>query len=302
MSIDWAVMLKEKEALREGMASMQLAKPEDIYEILRLFYEEGWIEFGKDDLEFLLESSPRSSFKSVYDGKIVGTVFATATPEGVYYPNSRLIDQRYRKKIKYYEEGIRFMEYIAGLSRLEVIYSAPRLVEKYCGLYGFQALCTYRRAIFAADNVKLDCVGAREITAEDIDDVCAFAKDVYRSSRSQLIRHFLARGARGFVSRGSDHRVEAFTLVRLLPRARALGPLLAVDDGAARRVLAAAARSCPEEIWQVDAEETKCTTFLKDCGIPFRLQESSMVKLARGDQSLLEDESRIYTIFSHYMS
>lgn len=302
MRIDWEATLKAKEASREGMAAMQLAKSTDIYEILRLFYEEGWIEFGKVDLEFLLESSPKSAFKSVYDGKIVGTVFATATPEGVYYPNSRLIDRRYRKKIKYYEEGIRFMEYVASLSRLEIIYSAPRLVEKYCGLYGYQSLCTYRRVTFATDDVTAEATGAREMAAEDFDDVCAFAKDVYRSSRDRLFRHFVGHGARAVVSRGGDGGIEAFALVRSLPRGRALGPLLAIDDTAARRVLTAAARGYPGEVWQVDAEEVKFADFLNACNIPFNAQESSMVKISRGDHALLEDESRIYGIFSHYIS
>lgn len=300
--MDLATKLREKEAQQEESATMHLASRRDINDILRLLYDEGWVEFGRNDIEFMLETSPRSCFKFICDGHLIGVTFATELPGNIFYPNSILIDRRYRHRVAYYEEGIRFLAYCKELSRHEVIYAALRLVGAYEQLGGYEYLCTYSRLLVKGRDITPDPENARELREDELPEVADFARSVYHSEREHLFRYFLERGARAFVARNERGEVEGFAMVRALPRTWALGPVLATSDGAAARVMAAAGRVFPEEQLQINGEENRLQRFLKDHGITWEDEQARMAKMTRGDSSILEDEERIYGIFSHYIS
>ncbi len=294
--------LHDKDQEMQDKASMHLLSRKDIDDVLRLLYEEGWVEFGREDLEFMIDTSPRSCFKFVCNGHLIGVTFATELPGQIFYPNSILIDIRYRQKVGYYEEGVKFLEYIDRMSRHEVIYAAERLVGLYSAIGGYEFLCTYCRLYVPASGFPSPSSATAEIDEHDLDEVSAFAREIYHSDRDTLFRHFHERGARGFVCRDGNGGIEGFALVRQQPKVLVLGPVIARSDHAAMEVMAAAAEAFPGEDLQINGEEAKLTTFLSDHRIPWKDSGAKMAKMTRGDREYLEDEHRIYGIFSHYIS
>lgn len=302
MTMDWEMMLKAKDASREGYAQMRLATLNDIDSILRLFYKEGWIEFGRDDLEFIIKTSPRTNFKNVLDGKIVGAVLAAKSFKNIYYPSSRLIDKQFRKKVKYHEEGIEFIREIGRLSELEVIFSAQRLVDKYSGLYGYKPISEYVKVQVSANYCAVSPPDVTEIGVSDYHAVSSFVEHVYKDGRSNLFEHFLRRGARAFAAVDAGGNVSGCTMVRHLPLAVAMGPLIASDGDTAARLIGAASIAYPDTALQLDCAESRVQSFFKEHQIPISVGESRMTKMYRGNEELLENEKNIYAVFAHYFT
>jgi hypothetical protein len=295
------IVVKAKGITRKQQAVLQLASKRDINDILRLFYEEGWVDYSRDDLDFLFDTSPKCCFKYTVDGELVGVTFATLAGGGICYPHSNLVGGRHRDTVNYFAEATKYDQYLRRINRVEMIYAARKVIGLYRDGGGYQPICTYRRAVIDTTAVTKKPVAARAATDADLPGVFALCREIYKADREPLIRHFLGRGlAQAFVL-SAEHGVDAYAMVRRLPKAYALGPVLANDPQSAVDVVAAAAHAYAGQHLVIDGNEENLQTLLAD-GIGYRWEDTVMLKMYRGDKALLEDEGRIYGIFARYIS
>jgi hypothetical protein len=281
-------------------AQLQLATRRDIPDILRLYYKEGWVDYSHDDFAFLFDSSADCCFKLTVDGRLVGVSLATIASDEICYPHSNLIDSDYRDKINYFDEAIKYNEYLKTIGRLQILYASRRVVRLYQTGGGFTPLTWYRRAVVQAKAAA--CAdGTVEVDAGRWDAVYRYTRSIYHASREPLFRHFVAAGARGFAVVQPSGEIEAFALVRRLPKGIFIGPVLAESAALARRVIAAALAQHPGQELIVEGEEKKLAQMLAGA-FDVRWEDNMMMKMYRGDAALLEDETRLHGIFSRYIS
>jgi hypothetical protein len=282
-------------------AELQLATRRDIPDILELYYKEGWIDWSFDDFTFLFETSPTSCFKLVVDGKIVGVNMATLAGNEICYPHSNLISSDYRTTINYFDEAVKYNQYLETLGKLQVLYAARKVIRIYQSGGGFQPLFEYRRATVRAADPSIETQRVAEVQGDQWQSVFAYTVEIYKASRENLFRHFIPAGARGFAITQPSGRVEAFALVRKLPKGYCLGPVLADTEALARQVIAASLKEYQPNDLIIEGEEKKLGQTLAN-GFDFAWDENFMMKMYRGDAALLEDEGRLFGIFSRYIS
>ena len=297
------VVVKTQHALRKERATLQLASKRDINEILKLYYAEGWVDRGRDDLEFIFETSAKTCFKFVSSGQIVGVTFATSAGDGIYYPTGTLIGSAYRTKVNFYSAGAKYGEYLSRIARLEVTYATRNVVTLYRDAFDYHSLFNYRGAIIDPRIVTRDRGRARAASEHDLPAILAYNRAIYKADRERLIRHFVDRQlAETFVLPSGDGGIDAYAMVRKLPKEGeyALGPVLANDRECAIEVIAAAVKSLGVRPIYIEGNEENLASLLAD-GIG-QWEGTITLKMFRGDSALLEDEARIYGIFSRYIS
>ncbi|RZI44836.1 hypothetical protein EGT07_05365 [Herbaspirillum sp. HC18] len=283
-------------------AQLQLATKRDIPGILELYYSEGWIDYSYEELEYLFEASPNCCFKLTTEGKLIGVNFATVVDNGICYPHSNLLSSEYRSKINYFDEAIKYNDYLKTLSKLDILYAAKKVIRLYESGGGFIPLDYYRRASINVPAIELTGNSAREAIAADYPTIHAFCREIYNAGRENLIQYFVNRGiAKPFVLPSYNGGISAFAMVRRMPKYHMIGPVLANDEMAAARVIAAAACSQPDATVMIEGDEKKLSLLL-DNHFSYQWEENVMLKMYRGDKSSLEDESRIYSIFARYTS
>lgn len=283
---------------------LQLASRRDIPDMLALYYREGWVDWTHDDLAFLFDTSGQCLFKLVLEGRLIGLSLATVTGDAILYGHSNLVDSSLRDKINYFDEALKYSDYLNQIARLQILYASRRVIRLYQSGAGFKPRATYRRAVVTgaraglADPV-LPVLDSRA-SAASWQAVDALATSVFRASRASLFRHFAAVGARCTVLQ-EEGRARAFALVRELPKATVVGPVLADDVESARTVLASAWHQAGGGPVVIEASDEQLGQLLPG-HFTFAWEDNQMVKMYRGDASLLEDEGRIFGIFSRYIS
>lgn len=283
-------------------AQLQLATKRDIGKILELYYAEGWIDYSYEELEYLFEASPECCLKMVIDGKLIGVNFATLVGNGICYPHSNLLASEYRSKVNYFDEALKYNEYLKTLSRLDVLYAARKVIRLYESGAGFIGLGQYRRASINVQRGQASGNPARQATEADYPAIYALCREIYKAGRESLIQHFVGRGiAKAYVLPTIEGGISAFAMVRSLPKYQMIGPVLASDDEGAAQVISAAACGQPDAIVMIEGGEDKLSRLL-DAHFSYQWEDNVMLKMYRGDKSLLEDESRIYSIFARYTS
>jgi len=283
-------------------AQLQLATKRDIGKILELYYSEGWIDYSRDELEYLFEAAPHCCFKLTVEGKLIGVNFATPVGNDICYPHSNLMATEYRNKVNYFNEAVKYNDYLKTLSKLDVLYAAKKVIRIYQSGGGFTPLGYYRRASIDATAIDATKVSAREATEADYPAIFAFCKGVYQSDREKLIRYFTGRGlAKAYLVPSSDGGIAAFAMVRKMPKYQMIGPVIANDDDAAAQVVAAAACGQPDATVMIEGAQEKLERLLAN-RFTHQWEDNVMLKMYRGDKSLLEDENRIYSIFARYTS
>jgi hypothetical protein len=289
-------------SLGKRRAELQLATKRDIGKILQLYYSEGWIDYSYEELEYLFEASPNSCFKLTVDGELIGVNFATVVGNGICYPHSNLLATEYRSKVNYFDEAVKYNEFLKTLSRLDVLYAARKVIRLYESGGGFTPLDYYRRASINIQPIRLGGNPAREAVEGDYPAIHALCRDIYHAGREDLIRYFVGRGiAKAYVLPRTEGGISAFAMVRRLPKYHMIGPVLANNDADAAQVLAAAACGQPDATVMIEGEAEKLARLLQD-HFSYQWEDNVMLKMYRGDKSLLEDESRIYSIFARYTS
>jgi hypothetical protein len=283
-------------------AQLHLATKRDIPKILELYYSEGWIDYSHEELEYLFEVSPNCCFKLTTEGKLIGVNFATVVGNGICYPHSNLLSSEYRSKINYFDEAVKYNEYLKTLSKLDVLYAAKKVIRLYESGGGFIPLGYYRRASINVRTIQLAGNSAREATEADYPAIHALCREIYNTDREMLIQYFVGRGiAKPFVLPSDKGGIAAFAMVRRMPKYHMVGPVLANDEITAAQVIASAACSQPNATVMIEGEEEKLSRLL-DNHFSYQWEENVMLKMYRGDKSLLEDESRIYSVFARYTS
>lgn len=283
---------------------LQLASRRDIPDMLALYYREGWVDWTHDDLAFLFDTSSQCMFKLVLDGQLIGLSLATVAGNGILYGHSNLIDSRLRDKINYFDEAIKYSDYLNQIASLQILYASRRVIRLYQAGAGFKPLVTYRRAVInaahaSAVNESLASLDASS-SADDWAPVDALAKAVFHADRSPLFRHFAAAEAKCTVLRDGG-RARAFAIVRQIPKATVIGPVIADDVESARTVIATAWHRAGGGPVVIEASEEQLERLLLG-HFDFAWEENQMMKMYRGDVSLLEDEQRIFGVFSRYIS
>jgi hypothetical protein len=297
------VVVKTQHVLRKEQATLLLANKRDINEILKLYYAEGWVDRGRDDLEFIFETSAKTCFKFVSSERIVGVTFATSAGDGIYYPTGTLIGSAYRKTVNFYSAGAKYAEYLSRIARLEVTYATRNVVTLYRDAFDYQSLFNYRGAIIDPSIVTRHLGRARAAREHDFPAVLGYNRAIYKADREPLIRHFVNRQlAQTFVLPSGNGGIDAYAMVRKLPKEGeyALGPVLANDRECAIEVIAAAVKSFGARPIYIEGNEEKLASLLAD-GLG-QWEGTITLKMFKGDPTLLEDEARIYGIFSRYIS
>lgn len=289
-------------SLGKQSAELHLATKRDIGKILQLYYSEGWIDYTYEELEYLFEASPNSCFKLTTDGELIGVNFATVVDNGICYPHSNLLASDYRSKVNYFDEAVKYNEFLKTLSRLDVLYAARKVIRLYQSGGGFTPLGYYRRASIDVPSIRLAGNHAREATDADYPAIHALCRDIYRAGREDLIQYFVGRGiAKAYVLPSRDGGISAFAMVRRLPKYHMIGPVLASNEADAAQVVGAAACGQPDATAMIEGGEEKLSRLLQN-HFSYQWEENVMLKMYRGDKALLEDESRIYSIFARYTS
>jgi len=281
---------------------LQLATRRDIPEMLALYYREGWVDWTHDDLSFLFDTSAQCMFKLTLDGKLVGVSLATMTDGGILYGHSNLIDSSVRDKINYFDEALKYSDYLNQIARVQILYASRRVIRLYQSGAGFKPLVNYRRAVIrTAHDIDepLQSLDASS-SAEAWQPVFDLAQSVYHASREPLFRHFAATGASCTVLQ-DDGVARAFAFVRQIPKATVIGPVLAADIDGARAVVASAWLTAGRQPLVIEGADNQLETLLPGY-FDFEWEENQMMKMYRGDASLLEDETRIFGVFSRYIS
>lgn len=295
-------VLLKAQSLGKRSGELQLATKRDIGDILQLYYEEGWVDYARADFDFLFDTSEHSCFKLVLDGKLIGVSFATMAGAGICYPHSNLISSSYRDKVNYFDEAIKYSDYLNQIADLHILYASKRVVRLYQSGGGFTPLHEYRRAVIDTTGPGYGRNSARPSTQSDFPAILALNKDVYKADRAHLIRHFTdTTSAKTFILPGSAGRIDAYAMVRELPKYRALGPVLAENEDAAAEVIAAAVRAYSPAPLVIEGRYTKLKKLL-DGRFAHHWEENTMTKMYKGDSSLLENEDKLFSIFSRYIS
>ncbi len=282
-------------------AQLELASRRDIPDMLHLYYKEGWVDYSHDDLAYLFLSSSQSCFKLMAKGQMVGLSIATQAGNGVCYPHSNLIYSEYRDKVNYFDEALKYSQYLQQITQLQVTYAAKQVVRMYQSGGRFKPLDQYRRVTIKKALSNTAAQGVFEVTGDAWRKVHAYSQDVYKVSREVLFAHFAEAGARGFAVADQSGEIVAFCMLRDLPKGKSLGPVIAETPALARQVMAGAIGLAGTEQLIAEGEERKLLSTL-DGHFDFTVEDNVMVKMYRGDAALLEDESRLFTIFSRYIS
>jgi len=302
MSLSATELMLKAKAIGKKPATLQLATKRDIADILHLYYQEGWVDYSRDDFEFLFETSPRCNFKLMFEGKLIGVNLGTHLGDGIYHLHSNLISNEYRDKVNYFDEAAKYNEYMKSISRVETLFAAERVVRLYQKGGGFVPLAEYGRVIIDTKNVPAELSHARRAEESDMPAIFEFNKNVYKTERESLIRHFTGVGvACPFVLFADDGSLSGYGLVRKLPKYHVLGPILAKDECAAAEIVAAAARAYAPESLVVEPNIKQFKRVVEG-RFEHRWEENFMLKMYRGDSSLLEDSDRVYAAFARYIS
>ena len=301
------IYVKAVDATKKKNTELKLLSRRELRAVLKLFYKEGWVDFTLSDLEFMYRVSPKTCFKFVSDNEMVGVTFALQLENGVCYPNSSIIAEEHRKKVKYHSEVLKYSEYLKDIAKFEVMYSAKWLVDLYRDGMGYQAVADIKRVkVKPAQDLKFDNQLTETLTADNAVEVADFLSGIYNSERQSLIQHVLKYGFKGIVHRSHEGAVDGFAMIRELPKYQQIGPVISRDSSIAihliKQLIAEADASVEHADIILDGDAKVLPPLLEQHGLAFEWEGTEMVKMIRGDESLREDESAITAIYSHYLS
>ena len=304
------VLVKASEATKKKTASLVTLKRRDLRAVLKLFYQEGWVDFTLADLEYMFAMSPKTCFKFMCDGEMIGATFALKLANGVCYPNSSIIAEKYRKTVKYHEEVLQYAAYLKEIAAYEVTYSAKWLEDIYRDTMGYQTQATIARyQVLPADVDQAQPAGAEPIQYLDLDSanlqpIADYLEGIYHSERLSLLKHGLNNGFVGCALQ-VDGNIAGFIMRRELPKHIQIGPLIADSDELAQHLLSHMLQNVKGEGDKpvlMDIYQDKAPVLAEAKGIRWIPDGTHMVKMTRGDQGYREQEQFIYSIYSHYLS
>lgn len=299
------VYIKVTESTKKQSAELKLLSRRDLRAVLKLFYQEGWVDFTLADLEFMFQTSPKSCFKFMCDEEMIGVTFALQLDKGILYPNSSIIAEQHRKKVKYHDEVLKYAEYLKQIANYEIMYSAKWLVEIYRDSMDYQEVCDIaRKKILSVPNPTSKISTFYPLNSANIDEVKDYLETIYSSERSTFLKHVLKQGFHAIFSK-DDTGITAFALYRDLPKHRHIGPIVSKDSNSleliTKGIIALASIECEAPLL-LDGEPNKLSNLLDRIGVGHEDEGTLMVKMERGDTNFRENENDILAIYSHYLS
>lgn len=295
------VLVKVGESRKKRVAELKLLNRRELTSVLKLFYEEGWVDFTLADLEYMYRMSPKTCFKFVSDGEMIGVTFALLLDNGVCYPNSSIIAERFRAQVKYHEQVLKYAEFLKQVAQFEVMYSARWLVDIYRDAMGYREVGDIHRFRLPANQDPEPQFEVHPLTVENLKPVADFLFKQYRSERLSLLEHAIRhRFATAVISENGE--VTGFGMRRPLPKHDHIGPVVAADETQAAFLIKHLAASGVDKQVLIDGNPKILAGLFQKCSIEFEEEGTKMVKMIRGDDSLRENEAGLYAIYSHYLS
>ncbi len=299
------VLVKVSEATKKKEAKLRTLQRRELRTILKLFYQEGWVDFTLSDLEYMYEMSPKTCFKFVCDDELIGATFALKLENDVCYPNSSIIAERFRKTVKYHEEILQYAEYLKKISRYEVMYSAQWLVDLYEDTMGYSAKATIKRYhLTKTAPLSPDGYEIFKLDNETLASTAEYLKSIYHSERLSILQHGLSNGFQGFgvIKEG---KIQGFAMNRNLPKHIHVGPLVAENAKIAALLLSHTLNALPDTEStniMIDLYDEKMAVLRDLRAAQFQAEGTTMIKMTRGDENFSEREAAIFSIYSHYLS
>ncbi len=300
------VYVKVKELPRKQSAKLEPLKRRELRSVLKIFYAEGWVDFTMEDLDYMYRMSPKICYKFVLDDKMIGVTFALLLENGVCYPNSSLISEQYRDKVKFHNEVLKYADMLKAMSKLEVIYAARWVAELYKDGMGYQIIGKIKRQILhqpgAVESLPAAAFSVCSLTEDNLAAVAEFLFDIYKSERRSILQHALRHGFTSAVVMDGTHIV-GFAMRRSLPKYDQIGPVVTRDNDVAATLIAhLMALGDPERGMIIEGDAEQLPELLGNYGFDFTPGEVEELKMIRGDESLLEDATALKAIYSHYLS
>lgn len=295
------VYVKIKELPRKQSARLLPLKRRELRAVLRLFYEEGWVDFTLADLEFMYSMSPDTCFKFVMDdGAMIGVVFALLLDNGVCYPNSSVIAEKYRTQVKFHGEVLKYADLLKTIAKYEIIYAAHWLVDLYKDGMGYRPAGKIRR-LRLSRAANLSDERFESLNQGNLEQIAAFLQPVYNSERRSILRHALELDFKtACVMR--DGQVAGFAMRRALPKYDQIGPVVSADPALAAALIAQLLGADNERPVIIDGDFQRLPALLGQAAIEFSESEVEMTKMVRGDDAFRENDAMIHAIYSHYLS
>lgn len=300
------VLVKVSEATKKKEAKLVTLNRRDLRNILKMFYQEGWVDFTISDLEYMFKMSPKTCFKFQCENEIIGATFALKLDNGVCYPNSSIIAEKHRKTVKYHEEVLKYSNYLEEISTYEVMYSAKWLVDLYRDTMGYQDGATIQRyQVSPHDRSPNNDAELVPLDDQSLPKIASYLEGIYNSERTSILKHAIKHGFEGFALE-KDGLLTGFVMARQLPKHIHIGPLIGSSDNDAvillKHILNNVADQHENPNIMIDIPEHKANRLIELNAAVFTKDNTVMVKMTRGDEQFKEREEFIYSIYSHYLS
>ena len=279
--------------------------PADFDSIWAIFLEEGWVDYQKSDLDYLVGSSPETCFKFLDEGRIVGAMFANILPCKVGFLGPIILDKEYRKNHwgRILPHTLMLSQYLDLSTRACVLYSAQHMKKLYQELGGFAARADFSRFQLAAENMPSPESDILAMRASDLPGVKRLFLEAFGDERASLLKRFTdLPGTRCFVARGESGDIEGFIMARKSLMGFNLGPCLAGRIETASDLIKAAVLHSPGETSILQGEIERTRFLLAFGGIPYEPTSVVSTKMVKGDIGAFEREEFIHAVFSFYLS
>lgn len=295
------VYVKIKELPRKQAARLLPLKRRELRAVLKLFYQEGWVDFTLADLEFMYSMSPDTCFKfAMDDGVMIGVTFALLLDNGVCYPNSSVIAEKYRNQVKFHGEVLKYADVLKKIAKYEIMYAAHWLVDLYKDGMGYRPAGKIKRLLLTRAATVTD-ESFVSLDQGNLEQIAEFLQPVYNSERRSILGHALELDFKtACVIR--DGQVAGFAMRRALPKYDQIGPVVSADPKLAAALIAQLLGADNERPVIIDGDIQRLPALLRQAGIDFTESEVEMTKMVRGDEAFRENEDMIHAIYSHYLS
>lgn len=301
------LIVKTIDAKKKVPVELKLLNRRELRSVLKLFYQEGWIDFTLSDLEYMYRVSPKTCFKFVANDEMIGVTFALLFDNGVCYPSSNIISEAHRKKVKYHNEVIKYSDYLKDIAQVEVMYSTKWLVDLYTDVLKYKAIGEIHRFKLKSNKQSIQH-NLEQLNEENLANVAQFLSTVYSCERTSLLSHALKHNFVTRISKDDNGNIDGFAMLRSLPKYEQLGPVVSSSSKVATKLINTlvgdhnSIHNNQERDIIIDGEKEHLTHILSNSGVTFEKEGTEMVKMIRGDESLKEDDEQIFAIYSHYLS
>ncbi len=270
---------------------------EDINQIFDIINEEKWEGFYPNDLLFILNISKDSSFKAVYQNKIIACIFSFIY-SNVGYISFFLVRKAFRNHGVGKALGESCLSNLKINSKVIIIFANPRAVNTY-KRYGFINMYHLKRFQVCGmkNNSYKNVTFGNELPYNKIREL---DRSCYKYNR-KLIYDKLDNGNLKFCVH-SNNTINGYAIVRKNDDRFFIGPLIAMDDEIAINILYAINNFFRDRYLIFDANQEKMQELLDKMNIEFSTDKTTITKMYLGESTLLENDSMLYIAGGQHFS